>query len=83
MQPPPSTAHGGAETRIRRSLRVMTNSLTVLSLLVSLVTVALWVRSYRVRDLVGFGHGELSRRTVNPRPFAPAQQSRWRLHGRS
>ena len=54
MLPPPSTAHGGAETRIRRSLRVMTNSLTVLSLLVSLVTVALWVRSYRVRDLVSF-----------------------------
>jgi hypothetical protein len=33
----------------------MTNSLMVLSLLVSLVTVAIWVRSYRVRDLVSFG----------------------------
>jgi hypothetical protein len=32
----------------------MTNALTVLSLLVSLVTVALCVRSYRVRDLVSF-----------------------------
>jgi hypothetical protein len=32
----------------------MTNALPVLSLLVGLVTAALWVRSYRVRDLVSF-----------------------------
>jgi hypothetical protein len=51
MHPPPSAAHVAAETRIRRALRVTTNGLTVLSLLLSLTAVALCMRSYRVRDI--------------------------------
>lgn len=52
MQPSQNAAHGPVETRIRRILRITTNSLTALSLLICMATVALWLRSYWVRDLV-------------------------------
>ena len=64
MHPPPSAAHGAVETRIRRVLRVTTNGLTVLSLLLSLTAVALCMRSYRVRDIIGFGRVDGNCHTV-------------------
>ncbi|MGO9470420.1 MAG: hypothetical protein ACLQVF_40510 [Isosphaeraceae bacterium] len=52
MQPSPSAAHGAADTRIRRALRVTTNLLAGLSLVLCVASVALCVRSHRVRDIV-------------------------------
>jgi len=52
MQPSPSAAHGAAETTIRRALGVTTDFLTVLSLLICMASVALWLRSYWVRENV-------------------------------
>jgi hypothetical protein len=40
---------------MRRARWVAWNVLTALSFLLCLATIALWVRSYRVRDTVGFG----------------------------
>jgi hypothetical protein len=40
---------------MRRFRRVLVNVLTALSLLLFAAAVALWVRSYWVRDIVGFG----------------------------
>ena len=51
MQSSPSAAHVAVETRSRRALRITTSILTVLSLLLCIASVALWLRSYWVRDL--------------------------------
>jgi hypothetical protein len=40
---------------MRRARWVAWNVLTALSFLLCLATIALWARSYRVRDMVGFG----------------------------
>src|SRR5262245_57361978 len=40
---------------MRRARWIGWNVLTALSLLLCLATIALWGRSYRVRDMVGFG----------------------------
>jgi hypothetical protein len=55
MQPSPSAAHGAADAHIRRALRVTTNLLAGLSLVLCVASVALCVRSHRVRDIIGFG----------------------------
>ncbi len=54
LQPSLSVAHVAAETRTRRALRITTNSLTVLSMLICMAIVALWLRSYWVCDLVSY-----------------------------
>jgi hypothetical protein len=54
MQPSPSAAHGAADARIRRALRVTTNLLAVFSLVLCVASVALCARSHRVRDIVRF-----------------------------
>jgi hypothetical protein len=55
MQPFTGAAHGAKGARIRRALRVATNLLAGVSLVLCLASVALCVRSHRVRDIVGFG----------------------------
>ena len=55
MQSSARAAHGAEKTRIRRALRVTTNLLILLSLVLCVASVALFVRSHRVRDIVGFG----------------------------
>lgn len=55
MQPSPSAAHGAEETRIRQALRVTTNLLVLLSLVLCMASVALCARSYRVCDFAEFG----------------------------
>ena len=54
LQPSPTAAEVPAETRIRRALRVTTNFLTVLSMLICMAIVALWLRSYWVCDLISY-----------------------------
>jgi hypothetical protein len=42
---------------MRRTLRIILNAATVLSLLLCAVTVVLWIRSYWIEDSLGFGKG--------------------------